>query len=101
MRACRALDPDAEKCYNYSMKLKKPMTVKKPGPASAPAAAPGGATIADRFKLEPAVAPKSAGGGTVSKVAALVALVAAIAALVVSGALVFTLHQHWEFLKLA
>lgn len=79
------------------------MTVKKPGPAAAaPAAAPasaGGATIADRFKLEPtASAAAPVVGGTVNKTAALIALIAAFAALAVAGVLTFVLYQHWQFL---
>ncbi len=79
------------------MKIKKPMTVTKPA-AAAPAAAAGGATIADRFKLEPTAAPAKSSRPTVNKTAALVALLAAFAALVVSGVLTFVLYKHWEFL---
>ncbi len=83
-----------------AMSMKKPMVIKKPGGgAGIPApAASGGATIADRFKLEPASAAAPAKGGTVNKTAALIALLAAFAALVVSGALTFILYQHWQFL---
>lgn len=79
------------------------MTIKKnlsaPAP-EAPAAAPaGGATIADRFKLDladPSAAKQSrAGASTV------IAVVAAVAALAVAGILTFTLYQHWEALNAA
>jgi len=82
------------------MKLKKPMTIKAPSAAGASPAAGGGATIADRFKLEPvqATAAKS-GAGTVNKTAATIALVAAVAALAVAGVLTFMLYDHFNFLK--
>ncbi|MBQ0032858.1 MAG: hypothetical protein KBT68_08665 [bacterium] len=76
------------------MTIKKPM--KAPAPASdAAAPATGGATIADRFKLdmtEPAKRP--AAGGPASTVAA----VAGLLALAVAGILTYILWQHWEFL---
>ena len=82
------------------MTIKKPMKIKpvaepsaETGVADAPAI--GGATIADRFKLDlqdpVAAKPKSGLGDTLALVAALVGLAAA-------GFLVFTLWQHWEFL---
>ena len=79
------------------------MTIKKPmkAPADAPAAvAPttGGATIADRFKLdmtEPAKKP--AAGGPASTIAA----VAGLLALAVAGILTYILWQHWDFLMRA
>ncbi len=86
------------------MTIKKPMKVTKPTAAAAepvagadPAAAPaGGATIADRFKLDaPEPKAKTSSGGT----AALIAGVAALAALGVVGVLTFIMYQHWEFLK--
>lgn len=73
------------------MKIKKPMTVKAP---AAPAPATGGATIADRFKLD-AVAPAAP---AVSKTATLAAFIAAFIALAASGVLVFVLYKHWKFL---
>ena len=79
------------------MKLKT--SPKAPTTAAAPAAA-GGATIADRFKLDaPAADAKkqSAGGG----VASLVALIAAVIALGVAGMLVYLLYGHWGFLQFA
>ena len=76
------------------MTIKKPM--KAPAPASDVAApAAGGATIADRFKLdmtEPAKQP--AVGGPASTIAA----VAGLLALAVAGILTYILWQHWEFL---
>lgn len=74
------------------MKIKKPMKVQAPAPAPA---AGGGATIADRFKLENVAA---APARTVNKTAALIALIAAVIALGVSGMLTFTLYQHWDYL---
>lgn len=76
------------------------MTIKKPSKTAAaaePAPATGGATIADRFKLD---APdpnqkKSSGKGSA------VTLAAALIALAVAGVLTFILYQHWEFLKAA
>ena len=76
------------------MKIKKP--IKVAAPAAAPAA-PGGATIADRFKLEN-VAQEAAAGARVNKTAALVALICAVVGLGIAGMLTFTLYQHWEFL---
>ena len=64
--------------------------------SAAPAA--GGATIADRFKLDlqdPSAKKQSAGVGTT------VAVIAALLALAVSGFLTFVLYQHWEFLQSA
>ena len=63
---------------------------------AAPAA--GGATIADRFKLDlqdPNAKKQSAGAGTTA------AVIAALLALAVSGILTFILYQHWEFLQSA
>lgn len=71
------------------MKLKKPM--------SAPAAAPtGGATIADRFKLEPTQVDKPA--SKTGKASATIALIAAVVGLALVGGLVFVLYGHLEFL---
>ena len=55
----------------------------------------GGATIADRFKLDVPEKPVSKGAGTATKIA----VVAALIALAVAGILAFTLYDHWEFLK--
>ena len=83
------------------MTIKKPMKTEPASPAgeAAPQPAAGGATIADRFKLDmpdPSAKPKSSGG-----VGATIALVAALAALGVAGILVFIIYQHWEFLQSA
>ena len=86
------------------------MTIKlKPKKASAVAETPataatptapvsGGATIADRFKLDapdPKAAKASTGKGT------LITVLAALLALGVAGVLTFIIYQHWEFLKSA
>ena len=82
------------------MTIKKTMKIKPAAEASAETGAPdvpmtGGATIADRFKLDlqdpVAAKPKSGLGDTL-------ALVAALAGLAAAGFLIFTLWQHWEFL---
>lgn len=59
----------------------------------------GGATIADRFKLNapPPPKPASAAGGP----ATMIAFGAGVLALIVAGALVFTLWQHWQSLLTA
>lgn len=80
------------------MTIKKPIKpMKVPAAANAPEApAGGGATIADRFKLDvPAEAPRGAGKATVFAVAA------AFAALIVSGVLTYVMYSHWEFLRFA
>jgi len=75
------------------------MTIKKPNKLAAPetAAAPtaGGATIADRFKLDlidPNAKKASAGKGTMC------AVIAGVLALAVAGVLVAVIYQHWQFL---
>ena len=76
------------------------MTIKKPMKAAVPAAdtaatAAGGATIADRFKLdmtEPEKKPTAGGKSTTC------AVVAGLIALAVAGILTYILWQHWEFL---
>ena len=76
------------------------MTIKKPMKAAAPAAdtaapAAGGATIADRFKLdmtEPEKKSANAGASTT------VAVAAGLIALAIAGILTYILWQHWEFL---
>ena len=76
------------------------MTIKKPMKAAVPAAdtaatAAGGATIADRFKLdmtEPEKKPAAGGKATTCAVAA------GLIALAVAGILTYILWQHWEFL---
>lgn len=55
----------------------------------------GGATIADRFKLDipdPNAKKVSAGKGS------MVAVVAGLLALAVAGVLTFVIYQHWQFL---
>ena len=76
------------------------MTIKKPMKAAAPAAetaapAAGGATIANRFKLDMTEPEKKP---TASSTATTVAGVAGLVALVVAGILTYVLYQHWEFL---
>ena len=76
------------------MTIKKPMKAKAFA-ASAAAPAAGGATIANRFKLdmnEPAKRPAA------SSTATTVAGIAGLIALVVAGILTYILYQHWEFL---
>ena len=76
------------------MTIKKPMkTAATAADSAAPAA--GGATIANRFKLdmtEPEKKPAAAGASTT------VAGIAGLIALVVAGILTYILYQHWEFL---
>ena len=59
------------------MKIKKPLPSggAKPGPA---APATGGATISDRFKLEPVATEKKSGGGTIGKTSAIIGLVGGV-----------------------
>ena len=77
----------------------KPASAPAVAPAAAPAApAAGGATIADRFKLDVPEATKGKGGGSVGKKAAAIALVVGLAALIVAGVLAFVLYQHWDYL---
>ena len=91
------------------MTVKKTLSLKRP--TAAPAAdangnateapaqvAPptGGATIADRFKLD---TPPPAKSGGADGVGTKVAVAAAVVALVVAGVLAYTIYGHWEFLK--
>ena len=76
------------------------MTIKKPMKAAAPAAdttapAAGGATIANRFKLDMTEPEKKPAA---SSTATTVAGVAGLIALIVAGILTYILYQHWEFL---
>ena len=64
--------------------------------AAAPAAG-GGATIADRFKLDANAQAKPAGASVGTKIA----VIAGLIALAVAGILAYTLYGHWEFLKCA
>lgn len=66
------------------------MTIKKPANA-------GGATIADRFRLD-APAEKAKKPAAVGGTAMTVALSAAVVALAIVGFLTFTLYKHWEYL---
>ena len=80
------------------MTIKKPMKAAAPAAPAEPTAAPvaGGATIADRFKLDvtdPAAKKPAAGG-----LSATLAVVAGFVALGVAGILTYILWQHWEFL---
>ena len=60
--------------------------------------ATGGATIADRFKLDVITAGANKGSG-VSKGAVAAAFGAALVSLVLAGALAATLYMHWEYLS--
>ena len=77
------------------------MTIKKPMKApsgeenqATQVAQTGGATIADRFKLDladPSAKPQTSKATTV-------AVIAGLLALAVSGVLAYMLWQHWEYL---
>ena len=70
-----------------------------PATASEPAAIPpagGGATIADRFKLD--LSDPGAKKPAASGKAAACTLAAGLAALAAAGILAYLLWQHWEFL---
>ena len=80
--------------YNtITMKIKKPMTMKAPG---GNAAAPGGAAIADRFRLD--VQPQAHKGATVNAKAVAWAFSAGCVALALLGVLVYMMYQHAEYL---
>lgn len=71
------------------------MTIKKP-------AKEGGAAIADRFRLDtPAPAAKASTSEAAGGISVKIACVAALIALGAVAGLVYTLWQHWEFLKAA
>ena len=76
------------------MTIKKPMKVAATASAAG-APAPGGATIANRFKLDMTEPEKKP---TVSSTASTVAGIAGLVALIVAGILTYILYQHWEFL---
>ena len=78
------------------MTIKKTVKVKPTGSPATAATAAGGATIANRFKLDTTApeAKRPAASGTAVKVAGIAGLVA----LVVVGILTFVLYKHWEFL---
>jgi len=80
------------------MTIKKPMKAPETAETTvAPAA--GGATIADRFKLD--VPAETVGAKPAAGKATLFAVIAGFAALVVAGILTFVIYQHWEFLQAA
>lgn len=75
------------------MTIKKPTKVAESESGAQPIA--GGATIADRFKLDladPSARKATTGKGTT------VAVIAGLLALAVSGVLTFIIYQHWQFL---
>lgn len=72
------------------MKIKKTAKTTMKAPA-----APGGATIADRFKLDDDFGAKKTGPAPKSTAAA---FFTALVALGVAGVLTFMLYKHWEFL---
>ncbi len=73
------------------------MKIKKPSPAGAPAPAPGGAVVADRFKLDmPQSAPAPSGG---AKIFTTVSLVAALASLAILGLMVMYMSQSWDQIR--
>ena len=91
------------------MTVKKTLSLKRPtaapvadangNSAEAPAQAQpptGGATIADRFKLD---TPPPAKSGVADGIGTKIAVAAAVVALVVAGVLAYTIYGHWEFLK--
>ncbi len=73
------------------MKLKKPETVKD----EAPAAAPGGAVISARFRLDAEDAQKN-DATTVGRTSTLVALIAALAALGAIGFAAWLMFSDWS-----
>lgn len=83
-----------------TISLKRPVKVEPSAESASEAAtaapAAGGATIADRFKLDAAEpAAKASGSGVATKIA----VIAALAALAVAGLLTYTIYEHWNFLK--
>ena len=79
------------------MTIKKPTKTVAAEPATAATVAPavGGATIADRFRLDtpdPNAKKASAGVGTMC------AVIAGVLALAAAGILTFIIYQHWQFL---
>ena len=80
------------------MTIKKPMKAPEPTETVAAPAVSGGATIADRFKLDmpdPSAAKPATGKST------LFAVIAGFVALAVVGILTFVIYQHWDFLQSA
>ena len=84
------------------MKIKKPSSG---APTVAPAPATGGATIADRFKLDMPGQPfgkppsKSSGTGGVNKTFAAVGLAASLAAIAILGAVVMFMSSSWNQIR--
>ena len=77
------------------MTIKKPMKAPVATDTAAAVPAAGGATIADRFKLDmPDEGAKKAAGGKSTTFA----VAAGLLALAVAGILTYILWQHWEFL---
>ena len=72
------------------MTIKKPMKPRNAASGSN-AGGPGGATIADRFKLDAPVQKQAPKGTTAVFICALIALG-------VVGVLAYMLWKHWEFL---
>ena len=76
------------------------MTIKKPMKATADSNIPeippatGGATIADRFKLDVPDAKANPAAGAATTAAA----VAGLVALAIAGVLTYMLWQHWDYL---
>lgn len=73
------------------MKIKKPMTVKAPGPE-------GGATIADRFRLDTVQKDAAPKGAAVGRTAAACAFSAGLLGLLLAAGLAGLLYKHWEYL---
>ena len=80
------------------MTIKKLKPVKPAETAPAMPVATGGATIADRFKLD-LPDPNATAARMVGKKAAMAALIVGLVALGLAGLLTFPLYSHWEFLK--
>ena len=76
------------------MTIKKPMKPPTPDSDVPDLPAVGGATIADRFKLDKSDVPARPALGK----AATVAAVAGLIALAVAGILTYILWQHWTYL---
>lgn len=72
------------------MQMKKTMKIARP--------AAGGATIADRFRIDAPAPGGKSGGATVGRKAAAWALAAGGVGLLLSGILTYVLYTHWEYL---
>lgn len=73
------------------------MKIKKSMSAPAPAGT-GGATIADRFKLDAVASGPAYKGPTAGKTASMCALIAGIISFGLIGALTWVLYMHWDYL---